>query len=144
MKNPIKGFFEFLIRLLGREVFMYLLFGGLTTLINIVVFYLCTLINFSTAISTTIAFIASVIFAYVTNRKWVFESKASKPAEIFSEMWKFFSVRIFTYFADLGLMILTVDVLKFNKLVCKIAVNVLVIVLNYIASKLIVFKKSGK
>lgn len=135
----IKKIIDFFIKLLGREVFMYLLFGGLTTLINIIVYYLCTLINISTGISTTIAFIVSVIFAYVTNRKWVFESKA-KGKEIISEIWKFFSMRILTYFMDLGLMILLVDIWGWNGLVCKILVNILVIVLNYVFSKLIIFK----
>ncbi len=144
MKNLVKNFFNFFIRLFGLEMFMYLIFGGLTTLINIIVYYICTIFNFSTAVSTTVAFIISVIFAYVTNRKWVFNSKASKPSEILSELWKFFSVRIFTYFADLILMILLVDKLYFNELVCKIAVNLLVIVLNYIASKVIVFRKRKK
>ena len=144
MKYLVKNFFNFFIRLFGLEMFMYLIFGGLTTLINIIVFYICTLLSFSTALSTTVAFIISVIFAYVTNRKWVFNSKASKPSEILSELWKFFSVRIFTYFADLILMILLVDKLYFNKLACKIGVNLLVIVLNYIASKVIVFRKGKK
>lgn len=141
MKKLITNIINYFIKLMGREVFMYLLFGGLTTVINIVVYYLCTLINIPTGISTTIAFIVSVLFAYVTNRKWVFQSKA-KGKEIFNEIWKFFSVRIGTYFIDLGLMILLVDKLEWNGLLCKVLVNILVIILNYIASKLIVFKKN--
>lgn len=140
----ITNIINFFIKILGREVFMYLLFGGLTTVINIVVYYLCTLVNISTGISTTIAFIISVIFAYMTNREWVFESKAKTKKEILSEIWKFLSVRICTYFMDLGLMILFVDKLHFNGLICKIIVNILVIVLNYIASKLIIFTKREK
>ena len=141
MVKLVKKVIDFFIKLLGREVFMYLLFGGLTTLINIIVYYLCTLISISTGISTTIAFIVSVIFAYVTNRKWVFESKATTKKEILNEIWKFLSVRIGTYFMDLILMILLVDKLGWNGLICKILVNILVIILNYIASKLIIFKK---
>lgn len=137
----IKSIINFFIKLLGKEMFMYLLFGGLTTVINIIVYYLCTVIGISTGISTTIAFIVSVIFAYITNRKWVFESKATTKEGIINEIWKFASVRIATYFMDLGLMILLVDVLGWNGLLCKILVNILVIILNYIASKLIVFKK---
>lgn len=147
MKAIIKfvtNIINFFIKILGREVFMYLLFGGLTTVINIAVYYLCTLVNISTGISTTIAFIISVVFAYITNRKWVFESKAKTKNEILNEIWKFLSVRIGTYFMDLGLMILFVDKLGFNGLVCKIIVNILVIVLNYIASKLIIFTKREK
>lgn len=143
MKKLITNIINYFIKLMGREVFMYLLFGGLTTLINIIVYYLCTLISIPTGISTTIAFIVSVIFAYVTNRKWVFESKA-QGKEILNEIWKFFSVRIATYFIDLGLMILLVDTLDWNGLLSKILVNIIVIVLNYIASKLIVFRKKSK
>ena len=141
MIKLVKKIIDFFIKLLGREVFMYLLFGGLTTLINIIVYYLCTLVKMSTGISTTIAFIVSVIFAYITNRKWVFESKATTKKKILNEIWKFLSVRIGTYFMDLLLMILLVDKLSWNGLICKIIVNILVIVLNYIASKLIIFKK---
>lgn len=147
MKAIIKfvtNIINFFIKILGREVFMYLLFGGLTTVINIAVYYLCTLVNISTGISTTIAFIISVVFAYITNRKWVFESKAKTKNEILNEIWKFLSVRIGTYFMDLGLMILFVDKLGLNGLICKIIVNILVIVLNYIASKLIIFTKKEK
>ena len=141
MKNPVKAVFSFGIRLLGREVFFYLFFGVLTTLINIAAYYLLRLAGGSVAVSTTIGFAASVLFAYVTNRKWVFESKAAGAREVLMEMWKFFSVRIGTYVFDLLLMLLLVDVLKFSDLLCKIAVNVLVVVLNYIASKCIVFRR---
>lgn len=141
MKKAVKAFFDFWIRLLGKEVFFYLLFGGLTTLINIVSYYICAELGASTPFATTVAFLLSVLFAYVTNRKFVFESRASAIRPILLEMWKFFSVRIATYFVDLGMMILLVDILTVNKLLSKIAANVVVVILNYVASKLFVFRK---
>ena len=141
MKKAVTAFFDFWIRLLGKEVFFYLLFGGLTTLINIVSYYICAELGASTPLATTVAFVLSVLFAYVTNRKFVFESRAAGIRPILLEMWKFFSVRIATYFVDLGMMILLVDILTVNKLLSKIAANVVVVILNYVASKLFVFRK---
>lgn len=128
---------------IGKEMFMYLFFGVVTTIINLIVYYIFNIwLGVNVGISTTIAFICSVIFAYITNKLYVFESKTKTVKEVVNEMIKFFSARIFTYFVDLFLMILFVDKLNFNSLLCKILVNGLVIIINYLLSKLIVFKKS--
>lgn len=141
MKKAVTAFFDFWIRLLGKEVFFYLVFGGLTTFINIVSYAVCDELGASTPLAITVAFVLSVLFAYVTNRKYVFESRAAGLKPILLEMWKFFSVRIATYFVDLGLMILLVDILTFHKLLSKIAANIVVVILNYVASKVFVFRK---
>ena len=143
MKKLIIKIFDFFIKIFGKEMFMYLFFGVLTTVINFIAYYIFNVIFKSSAgISTTLAFIVSIIFAYITNKKWVFNSKTSSIKELVTEIFKFISARLVTYFIDLFLMIILVDKLHYNSLICKLLVNILVIILNYIFSKLLVFKKN--
>lgn len=141
----IKKIYNYIIKIIGKETFWYLFFGVLTTLINFITYYIFNIaLSFSAGISTTIAFIISVIFAYITNKTWVFNSKKHKIIELVKEISLFFAARIFTYFFDLILMIIFVDKLHYNSVICKLIVNILVIILNYIFSKLIVFKKGSE
>lgn len=122
----------------SKEIFFYLLFGALTTAVNIISFYLLDLMQFHTAVSTALAWLISVIFAFVTNKLYVFESRNNG---FIKELISFFGCRIFTGVLDLGIMLLFVDVLSFNSLLIKILSNVLVVILNYIFSKFLIFKK---
>ena len=120
---------------------LYIIFGGLTTLVNILVYFLCYDVSgLSNVLSTIIAWILSVIFAFITNKLYVFESKENN---VFYEISTFFGCRFGTGILDVGLMYLTVDILKWNALLMKIISNVIVIVLNYILSKVIIFKKKA-
>ena len=122
-----------------KEVISYLIFGVLTTVVNIVVYYVFnTWLQVNYLVSNAIAWIASVLFAYITNRKYVFESKNTS---MFNELVKFIGARLSTGIMDMILMWLLVDVLSMNSMFSKIIVNVLVIVLNYVLSKVFVFKK---
>ena len=126
----------------NKEIINYLIFGVLTTVVNIVVFAVCADgLKIQYLISNVVAWGASVLFAYVTNRKYVFESNSE---EIGKEMTKFFSSRLSTLALDMIVMWLLVDVLTANNLVAKVFANVLVVIANYILSKLFVFKKGGK
>ena len=93
--------------------------------------------------STVIAWVLAVLFAYVTNRKWVFHSKAVTRQEIVREGISFYLCRLGTGVLDWLGMYVMVDVLHWNDLIVKIAVNIIVIILNYVASKLIVFRKKA-
>lgn len=126
-----------------KEVILYLFFGGCTTLVNIVAYYLCDKIRLSTTVSTIIAWILSVLFAYVTNRKYVFENR-DESKSVIKEISQFFSCRLATGILDLAIMVLFVDVLKYNGMIIKIISNILVIILNYIFSKLVIFKNRNK
>lgn len=126
-----------------KEPILYVIFGGLTTLINIAVFWACDKIGLSTAVSTVLAWLLSVVFAFVTNKIYVFESKIAKSGVVIKEAVQFFNCRLATGLLDLGIMLLLVDVLHFNGLLIKILSNILVIILNYIFSKLFIFKKSN-
>lgn len=127
-----------------KSVIMYLIFGVLTTLVNIIAYWLCAhIIGLATMPSTVIAWALAVLFAYVTNRKWVFDSQSVKTAEIIVECAKFFLARLATGVVDWLCMFVFVDILMQNDIIVKIAANIIVIVLNYVASKLIIFKKKG-
>ena len=128
-----------------KNIIMYLFFGVCTTLVNIVSYYIFShILNFSVMSSTIIAWILAVLFAYVTNRKWVFESKAKTKKEIINEIVSFFSCRLATGIVDwLGMYIL-VEKIGLNDVVIKIIINIVVIILNYVASKLIVFNNKKK
>ena len=123
---------------LDRELVLYVFFGALTFLVNIVTYFIFEdLMGINYLISNILAWFFSVLFAYVTNRIWVFESKSP---DILKEMSLFFGGRIFSGAVDTGLMYLFIDVLMISDLISKIVVQVIVIILNYIFSKLIVFR----
>ena len=125
-----------------KEVIMYLVFGVLTTVFNIVVYYVvadCLKINY--LIANIAAWFLSVLFAYVTNRKYVFESKSD---HILKEMISFFSARLATGALDMGFMYVTVNFQILPDFIAKIVANVFVIIANYVLSKLFIFKKDGE
>ena len=125
-----------------KDVIPYLVFGVLTTVVNIVVYCIMAHpIGLDVIPSTVAAWIASVIFAYVTNRTWVFHSTAKSFGDIIREIISFVGCRLATGVLDWGCMFLFVDILQFNDLLIKCGANVLVIVLNYVASKLLIFRK---
>ncbi|WP_348688282.1 GtrA family protein [uncultured Dubosiella sp.] len=126
----------------NKEIINYLIFGVLTTVVNIVVFALCAeVFHIQYLIANVLAWIMSVIFAYVTNRKYVFESKSE---DIGKEVTKFFSSRLSTLALDMIVMWLLVDILTASNLIAKVLANILVIIANYILSKVFVFKEGGR
>ena len=124
-----------------KQLVLYGIFGVLTTIINIVVYWLCTRMLFIPVVpSTVIAWLVAVFFAYYTNRTYVFHSTTSSLRGIISEAAEFFACRIATGVIDVIIMYVFVDVLGFHDVFIKTASNILVIVLNYVFSKLIIFK----
>lgn len=122
-----------------REIIAYLIFGVLTTLVNIVVYFVANnLLSINYLISNFLAWFISVLFAYITNRAYVFESTSS---QFIKEAIKFFGSRLTTGLIDMGLMWLLVSFTPIDDILIKILVNIIVIVLNYIFSKLFVFKE---
>ena len=123
-----------------REIFLYVVFGALTTLINTVAYWLLYYgFSVSNTISTVISWLLAVVFAYVTNKLWVFE-KGNKSAA--KEATEFFASRVSTGVLDLLIMYIGVELLSFEGGIIKIISNVIVIILNYLLSKLFVFKKT--
>ena len=123
---------------LDKELFWYVVFGTLTTIVNVVVYFALEYVGVNYIISNIIAWFLSVLFAYVTNRIWVFESKSP---DILKEMVLFFSGRIFSGVLDTALLYLFVDILTLGNTFSKIAVEIIITILNYLLSKLIVFKE---
>ena len=127
-----------------KFIILYGIFGILTTIINIVTYALCyDMFNISNVVSNIIAWILSVLFAFITNKIWVFESKSFDFKIFIKELWNFIVCRLATGALDLGIMYVGVDLLKGPALILKIASNIIVIILNYVMSKLFVFKKGS-
>ena len=125
-----------------QEQISYLFFGGCTTLVSIVSYYICAHplglnINLSTALSNIIA----IIFAYITNRLWVFKDKATTKAGIIREILSFLAARAATFVLDMLIMFVFADKLQLPDMPVKVISTIIVIILNYVASKLFVFKK---
>ena len=128
------------------EIINYLIFGALTTVVTIITYaiFTSTFLSPKTALDIQIAnvlsWIIAVTFAYLTNRKFVFKSKAQGTKRA-KEIINFFLARISSLIIEMLFMYVTVTLLSYNDLICKVIAQVIVIVFNYICSKLIIFKK---
>lgn len=155
-------------KLLTYEMLSYLFFGVMTTLVNLFVFYVSdkmlgngALVDFTVLnhifkvtfedISTLIAWIFAVLFAYITNKLWVFESRSWNFGDVVKELISFFGARIlsFVIFESFGFMVVRNLLINFNifktdtapKWIAKILISVFVVVFNYVMSKLLIFRK---
>ncbi|MFC6170709.1 GtrA family protein [Loigolactobacillus jiayinensis] len=121
-----------------QAIIAYLFFGGLTTLINIGVFAILNpFMNYQVA--NVSAWFISVLFAYITNKLWVFSSKTAGFSEFVKEISSFFFFRILSLIMDILIMWVGVSLLHANPLLTKIVDNVVVVVANYFFSKLFIF-----
>lgn len=133
----------------NKEVLLYLFFGVLTTAVSFITAGVGKLFlenigcgkGIVSTGSTVFSWICAVTFAYVTNRIWVFDSKADTKGEITREALSFYGGRVTTLLIEMGMMWLGYDFLKFNYWVTKIIANVVVLILNYVISKILVFGK---
>ncbi len=128
-------------KLLNRETISYLIFGVLTTIVNYVTYELCKWLSIHYAAATVVAWIFAVAFAYITNKLYVFESKSFAKAVLIREIPAFVGCRLFSGLCDLGFMILAVEFLAIHDSLAKLLSNIIVIIINYIFSKLFIFKK---
>ncbi len=131
-------------KFLKNQIVLYGIFGVLTTLVNLVVFWILqSVLKLNENMANAIAIITSILFAYVTNRIWVFNSQAKGKKEIFVEFVKFVSGRCITmvieFFGCLQLFKTSIPIM-----VSKIAVTVVVIILNFFISKFFAFKNNRK
>jgi len=129
-----------------KEIINYLIFGVLTTTINLLTYYLLVPAvlnpnnNLELQLANTLSWITSVTFAYITNKLYVFNSKNNK---IIKEIIKFYSSRLSTLLLDMFLMYIFIIKLNLNDKIIKIIVAIIIIILNYFISKIIVFKKKS-
>jgi len=128
-----------------EELIRYVIVGGLTTALNYgvyaVAFLLLRGIPADYQIANTIAFVVAVLFAYFANKKAVFHSKTSGALDAAREAGSFFLLRLASYGVEVGLMALMVGVFRMHELLAKLPVNVLIVVVNYVFSKLFIFRK---
>ena len=139
-KNTLKLLFA---KLLNRETISYLIFGVITTGINIGIYQLCRTVHIVYWISTIIAWVIALIFAFVTNKIFVFESTNMQPGIILKEAVTFVTSRLVSGLCDFGFMVFAVEIIHMDDFIAKIITNVFVVVINYLFSKLVVFKKKG-
>ena len=132
----------------NEQIIRYLIAGVATTFISLTSYYLLTMVFDPTKpiqlqIANIISWILSVLFAFVTNKKYVFKSKG-KGKEKTIEMIKFYLSRLTTLFIDMATMWLLTALVNIDDKIAKLIVQVILVVLNYVFSKLFVFKKNSE
>ena len=129
-------------KIINTQTILYVIFGILTTMVNLISYYFFSnIITINYLISNTIAWIISVIFAYMTNKLYVFNSKSIRIDIIIKEFTKFINCRLASGIIEMILLFLLVDMLAVNDIISKLVIGVIVVILNFIFSKLFVFKK---
>ena len=139
--EKIKEIKELIKKVCTKDVMLYIIFGVLTTLVNFVSFYILnSLMHIDGNISNLVAIPLAILFAYFTNRKWVFHTDAKGFKENFNEFCKFIAGRTFTMFIEFfGCMLLFKTPIP--EMISKLGVNIIIIILNFFISKFFAFKK---
>ncbi len=142
-----------------KELILYVFFGGLTTLVNFAAFKFFNVVlgEEHYLVSNIIAWFVSVVFAYITNKLFVFESHTWQTKKICKEVLSFFAARVFSLVIEEAGLFALIDLLGFDKyrldifgfvlggkMISKILLAVIVVILNYFFSKLVVFRKKKK
>lgn len=126
----------------NQEILSYLIFGGLTTLVNFIVFYAFdTVLDIQYLIANALSILASIIFAFFTNKKYVFKSESVTISAWIKEFFLFCSFRLISAGFDMLSMLLLIGILQWNSNVAKLATQIIVVFLNYFFSKWFIFKK---
>jgi len=124
------------------DIISYLFFGVCTTIVNYIIYLPCyNLLGISATVSNMIAWVVAVAFAYLTNKPFVFKSNDWSRATVIPELTKFVGCRIGSGAAETVILFLAVDLMRWNGNIWKLVTQVMVVVLNYIGSKLLVFTK---
>ena len=129
-------------KVMNREVISYLIFGVLTTLVNWVVYAAMVKVHIDYRIATAAAWAVSVLFAFIVNKIFVFQSYNLRPAYVMKEITSFVACRAVSGVMEMVLMIVMVSWIHMDEYISKIAVSVIVVIVNYVFSKLFIFRKS--
>lgn len=126
-----------------KEIINYLIFGGLSTVVNFVSYFIAArILKIDEVASSAISWFCAVLFAYITNRLFVFENKSNTKKGILKEIISFFAFRVLSgILCDVGTFALMVKAFNINDIISKIVTQIMVIIVNYIFSKFIIFKK---
>ena len=129
-------------KIINTQTILYVIFGILTTIVNLISYYFFSnIMSINYLISNMISWIISVLFAYITNKFYVFNSKDTSKDIIIKEFIKFVNCRLTSGIIEMILLFLLVDMLAVNDIISKLVIGVIVVILNFIFSKLFVFKK---
>lgn len=128
-----------------KEVINYLVFGVLAMFVNFGSYYVfARILNIDEVISSGLSWFCSVLFAYITNKLFVFDSKTNTAKEFLKEMISFFLARVLSgILCDVGTFALMVKVFGINDMIAKVVTQVMVVIVNYILSKFFIFKKKS-
>lgn len=145
----MKRLWELFIKFIKSEVFRYLFFGGLTTIVSLGSYFIAArliagggeLSTLQAQVANIISWVFAVAFAYITNKIWVFNSKTTALKDIVREIVSFVGARVFSLVVESGWLALSMELMGMNDFVAKVIGQVVVVVLNYIFSKLFIFKK---
>lgn len=139
--NTIKGLY-----LEYKEIINYLIFGVLSTVVNFASYFIfAKLFHIDEVVSSGLSWFCAVLFAYITNKIFVFESKTKTVKAFIKEMMSFFACRVLSgILCDVGTFALMVKVLNINDVIAKIVTQIMVVILNYVLSKLVIFKKKSE
>lgn len=128
--------------LTSPEMILYLVFGVLTTVINIAVFEFCySALSWPWQIANALAWVLAVAFAFITNKVWVFRSRSFQANVFWRELIGFVAARLLSLGVDYACMWFFIDMLAWNSLLSKVVDNVIVVAINYVLSKLVIFRK---
>lgn len=136
MTDKIKRLFE-----KYRMQILYIFFGGLTTLVNMAVFFVLRFFGADTVVSNVTAWFLSVVFAFFTNKYFVFDTNKDTASGFLFQLVSFFAARLLSGLADTVIVVIFIDRLGCRELLVKILSNVFVIVFNYAASRLVIFRR---
>lgn len=146
VENKINGMCFRIVRMLVsfykkyKEKVLYLFFGGVSFVVNIVLFAICSRIwGLNELLANVISWIVTVVFAFVANRKWVFGITSNSAKKLIRQIMDFFGGRIITLAIEEGILLVFVTWLEFNSILIKVIALIAVIVLNYLISKFWVF-----
>lgn len=156
MKTKDKDIFDKIMELPGLRVFnpiyvkykemlLYLFFGGLSFVVSIATYALFNVsFGINELIANILSWIITVMFAFLTNRIWVFNSPTNGLEEFIKQMVAFYGGRVVTLVVEEVILLVFITLLHFQSMLVKVVVQVIVIVLNYVISKLVIFNKESK
>ena len=124
-----------------KEAILYLFFGGLAFLLNMFLFAILINVSIDELLANIIAWVITVIFAYVTNTIWVFSARPTSFKSMIIQICQFFSGRIITLIIEEVLLLIFISIMGFNSIIVKFISQVIVIVMNYIISKIWVYRE---
>ena len=130
-----------------ESVILYLIVGAMTTAVSLIAQYIPAFIGLPTEVNTVISWVCAVTFAFFTNKVWVFKNNSNERSDWIRQAFSFYGARVVTLLLEIGFMSLTVRVLHQNEYIMKLIAQVFILILNYLFSKLVVFRKksdSGK